>query len=263
MGAASAPSTATGGLAGRVAVVTGGGRGIGRAVVAALAAEGARVMACGRGARPGDLPASVGWTVADVADPAAVAALRQATLASFGRATVLVANAGVQVEKTVTRSTDADWERVIGTNARGVFNACRAFLPDMEAAGGGAIVTLGSVSGAVADPGMALYNASKGFVHALTRSIAVDHGPAVRANAVCPGWIETGMADAAFAVARDPAAARSDALARHAAGRLGRPEDVARAVLWLVSDDAAFVTGQCLTVDGGLTAASPLRPALF
>jgi meso-butanediol dehydrogenase/(S,S)-butanediol dehydrogenase/diacetyl reductase len=110
---------------------------------------------------------------------------------------------------------------------------------------------------------MALYNASKAFVHALTRSIAVDHGPAVRCNTVQPGWIRTGMADDAFVVARDPEAARRDALARHPAGRLGEPADVANAVAWLASDEAGFVTGQCVTVDGGLTAASPLNPGLF
>ena len=110
---------------------------------------------------------------------------------------------------------------------------------------------------------MALYNASKAFVHGLTRSIAVDHGPAVRCNAVSPGWIMTGMADAAFELAGDPAAAKRDALARHPVRRFGAPEDIAKAVLWLASNDAAFVTGQCFTIDGGLTAATPLQPGLF
>ena len=110
---------------------------------------------------------------------------------------------------------------------------------------------------------MALYNASKAFVHGLTRSIAVDHGPAIRGNAVCPGWIMTDMADAAFALAREPEAAKRDALGRHAARRFGMPVDIARAVLWLLSGEADFVTGQRITVDGGLTAASPLQPGLF
>lgn len=139
---------------------------------------------------------------------------------------------------------------------------CRAALPEMTQQGG-VIVNIGSISGVVADPAMALYNASKAFVHGLTRSIAVDHGPAVRCNTIQPGWIVTDMADDAFAVATDPEAARRDALARHPAGRLGRPEDIAAAVAWLASDEASFMTGQCLTVDGGLTAASPLNPALF
>ena len=130
--------------------------------------------------------------------------------------------------------------------------------------GGGSIVNIGSISGHLADPSMALYNASKAFVHGLTRSIAVDHGPeGVRCSAICPGWIMTGMADAAFDLAKDPKHAKADALARHAAGRFGAPEDIANTAAWLLSDEAAFVTGQTFTVDGGLTAASPLQPGLF
>jgi NAD(P)-dependent dehydrogenase (short-subunit alcohol dehydrogenase family) len=176
--------------------------------------------------------------------------------------TLLVNNAGVQIENTVVDTTDDDWEQLVGVNCRGVFTMCRAVLPTMTARGG-VIVNIGSIAGEVADPGMALYNASKAFVHALTRSIAIDHGPAVRCHAIQPGWIDTGMADDAFAVAADRIAAKRDAIARHAAGRLGEPADVAAAVAWLASDDAAFVTGQCFRIDGGLTAASPLRPALF
>ncbi|MEM9716740.1 MAG: SDR family oxidoreductase, partial [Pseudomonadota bacterium] len=105
------------------------------------------------------------------------------------------------MEKTVVESTDADWEAVIGPNCRGVFNMCRAFVPVM---GRGSIINIGSISGHVADPSMALYNASKAFVHGLTRSIAVDHGPQVRCNAICPGWINTGMLEAGFDLAKDP-----------------------------------------------------------
>ena len=244
-------------LAGKRALVTGGGRGIGRAVVDALGGEGAAVTACGRGARPDDLPDGMTWFQVDVSDAAAVHAMAE----ECGPVDILINNAGVQVEKTVVDSTDDDWDLVIGVNCRGVFNCCRAFLPGM--AGGGAIVNIGSISGNLADPSMALYNASKAFVHGLTRSIAVDHGPAVRCNAISPGWIMTGMADAAFELADDPAAARKDALARHAARRFGHPEDIAQAVLWLVDPANSFTTGQCITVDGGLTAASPLQPGLF
>lgn len=250
-------------LEGKIAVVTGGGRGIGRAIVDRFNAEGAVVMTCGRGERPADLADTIGWVTVDVADPQQVGHLQAEVRKNYGTATILVNNAGMQVEKTVTESDDVDWDSVVGANCRGVFNCCRAFIPGMEADVGGSIVNIGSISGVTADPGLALYNASKAFVHGLTRSIAIDHGPVVRCNAIRPGWIMTGMAEAAFAVASDAGQAKRDALARHAAGRFGEPADIAAAALWLVSDEAAFVTGQCITVDGGLTAASPIQPGLF
>ena len=250
-------------LAGKVAVVTGGGRGIGRAIVDAFIANGAQVITCGRGERPADLAAVVHWCSVDVAERHDVEMLRDAALQRFGRVHILVNNAGIQVERTVVSSTDADWDAVMGVNAKGVFMTCRAFIPVLEAAGGGAIINIGSISGQVADPSMALYNASKAFVHGLTRSIAVDHGPKIRCNAICPGWIMTRMVGAAFELARNVQAAKTDALARHPVGRFGRPEDIALAAVWLVSDDSAFATGQTFVIDGGLTAASPLRPSLF
>lgn len=248
-------------LENKTALITGGRRGIGRAIVDAFVAEGARVMTCGRGPRPNDLPVGILWQSTNVASPRDVDHLKMQVDEQFGSLSILVNNAGVQIEKTVLDTTDEDWETLMGVNARGVFLTCRAFIPIMEA--GGAIINIGSISGNIADPGLALYNASKAFVHGLTRSVAVDHGPAVRCNAICPGWIMTDMSEAAFAVARSPEAAEHDAIARHPSGRFGMPSDIAGLSVWLASDEASFATGQCYTLDGGMTAASPLNPGLF
>ena len=248
-------------LKGKSALVTGGRQGIGRAIVDTFVAEGAEVITCGRGGRPDDLPNAVIWQQTDMASNVEVDALKQTVSEAFGSLDILVNNAGVQIEKTVLDTTDEDWDTIMGVNAKGVFLACRAFIPVMNT--GGSIINIGSISGHLADPGLALYNASKAFVHGLTRSIAVDHGPAIRCNAICPGWIMTGMADAAFELSKDPAAAKQDALARHAAGRFGQPQDIANMALWLASDEAAFATGQLFTIDGGMTAASPINTGLF
>ena len=244
-------------LDGKRAVVTGGRLGIGRGIAEAFLSEGADVITCGRGPLPCGLPLAIRWATLDVSDGSQVDGFADLV----GEIDILVNNAGVQAEKTVPESSDADWNLVVGTNARGVFNLCRAFIPRMRERG--SIINIGSISGMMADPQMALYNASKAFVHGLTRSIAVDHGPRIRCNAICPGWIETGMLEAGFSLASDSDAARNDALARHASGRFGAPSDIAAMAVWLASDDAAFATGQCFTVDGGLTAASPVRPGIF
>ena len=251
-------------LSGTAAVVTGGSRGIGRAIVERFLAEGAKVMTCGRGSRPADLPQEVGYETADVSSPADVARLANAAAGALGAIDTLVNNAGLQIEKNVVDSSDEDWDRLMGANAKGVFLCCRAFIPLMASGGGGSIVNIGSTSAQVADPSLALYNASKAFVHGLTRSIAVDHGAqGIRCNAIAPGWIMTEMATSAFDLAGDPQAAQRDALARHPAGRFGEGGDIAAMAVWLASDEAAFATGQVYVVDGGLTAASPLQPELF
>ncbi|MEO1841464.1 MAG: SDR family oxidoreductase, partial [Pseudomonadota bacterium] len=168
--------TGTGQLHNKTAVVTGGSRGIGRAIIEAFISEGARVVTSSRNAPDSDLPEAVHWLQADVSDPTQVDALAEFAVGQLGNIDILVNNAGVQLEKTVVNSTDADWNQLMGTNAHGVFLVCRRFIPIMTASGGGSIINIGSISGEHADPTMALYNASKAFVAGLTRSIAVDHG---------------------------------------------------------------------------------------
>ena len=231
-----------------VAVVTGGSRGIGRAIVERMYADGAQVVTCGRGDRPAYLPDDVRWVRADVARPDDVSRLVADAHDAFGPVSALVNNAGVLVARTVADSTDDDWDQQVGVNCRGVFNTSRAVLPDMTEHGG-VIVNIGSISGVVADLSSALYNASKAFVHALTRSIAIDHGPQVRCNAVLPGWIETDMT----APVRTPEMRtfNDEILARTPAGRWGQSEEVAGAAVFLASRASQFVTGETIRVDGG------------
>ncbi|MEE2804944.1 MAG: SDR family oxidoreductase [Pseudomonadota bacterium] len=244
-------------------MITGGSRGIGRAIVDCFLQEGAAVLTCGRGQRPANLTNTALWVEADITDPHAVSHLVDTARETLGEIHILVNNAGIQIEKTIVDSTDEDWTNVIGTNAKGVFLCCRAFIPILTAAGGGSIINLGSISGQHADASMALYNASKAFVHGLTRSIAIDHGAqGIRCNAISPGWIMTEMVTAAFALADDPKAAHDAALARHPVGRLGTPNDIARTAVWLASDESTFASGQTYIIDGGLVAGSPLQPGL-
>ena len=149
-------------LSGKRALVTGGRQGIGRGIVEAFLAEGAQVMTCGRGPEPAGLPKGVLWVTADVSQGESIEVLQKAVEDNFGGLDILVNNAGVQIEKTVVETSDADWDTLMGANAKGVFLACRAFIP-MMAASGGSIINIGSISGFHADPGLALYNASKGF----------------------------------------------------------------------------------------------------
>ncbi len=246
----------------KTAIVTGGSRGIGHSIVKTLFDDGFNVLTCGRGERPEGLPDRVIWQSADVSKDTDARGLVNQAVDQFGNVDVLVNNAGVQVEKSLLDSTDDDWDLVVGVNCRGVFNMSRACLSLMQKTGGN-IINIGSISGKVSDPSMALYNASKAFVHGLTRSIAVDHGPTVRCNAVQPGWILTDMADDAFNLANDPIKAKEDALSRHPVGRFGTPDDIADIVSFLASDKSHYISGECIAVDGGMTAASPLRPGLF
>jgi NAD(P)-dependent dehydrogenase (short-subunit alcohol dehydrogenase family) len=246
-------------LRGQVAIVTGAGRGIGRAIAERFVAEDALVVAVERdpdslGSLQRACPMGTLLPVAgDASAQVVVDESVRLALATHGRVDILVNNAIAYTEHGVTGTSDADWADTLESGLTAVFRWCRAVLPPMLAAGRGAIVNLASVNQLVANPNLAAYTAAKGGVHALTKQIAVEYGPrGIRCNAISPGLIATERTLAGRS-AHDLA---WDAEA-YPVGRIGYPPDVAAAALFLASDEAAFITGVDLPVDGGLTALAP------
>ncbi len=247
-------------MAGRLAVVTGGASGIGLATARLFAEEGARVALVDRDGAALEA-AAAGWRGSaaplllscDVSDEAAVAEATRTIASRFDApADALVAAAGFSTGRGVLEETLSDWRAVIDANLTGAFLWSRALLPGMIERGGGAIVLVGSQLAFAGGRRNAAYLASKGAVVSLARTMAVDHAPdGVRVNAVVPGAIDTPLLARSFARAPDPEAARARSVARHPLGRLGAAEEVARAILFLASDDASFTTGSCLMSDGG------------
>ncbi|HLY58440.1 MAG TPA: SDR family NAD(P)-dependent oxidoreductase [Stellaceae bacterium] len=238
---------------GRTAVITGGYSGIGAATAACLAAEGAEVWVLDVAAPR--VAIEDRQIAVDVGDFAAVSAAATAILERTGRIDVLVTCAAIVRSGTAYDQDAADWRDVLRINLDGAFNAMRAMLPAMIARRSGAVVHVASDAGLIGQRDQIAYATSKGGVVEMTRSAALDAAPfGVRVNAVCPCFVDTPMMRRWIDAQPDPGAALAEAAAEQLLGRIGRPAEIAAAIAFLASDDAAFITGVNLPVDGGSTA---------
>lgn len=238
---------------GQTVIVTGAGSGIGAAAALIFLAEGATVI--GADLDPAGVPAGCTPVQVDVSKEADVVRLVDEAAAT-GRLDVLCNNAGIGSTADPLSCTVSEWDGVFAVNVRGVFLGTKYALPHMLSAGKGAIVNTASVAGLVGLANRAAYCASKGAVVTFTKQVAVQYaGTGVRCNCVCPGTVDAPWVGRLLDATDDPLSARAALKARQPMGRLGEPEEIAKAIIYLASDDAAFVTGTAFVIDGGLAAA--------
>ncbi|MBS1751554.1 MAG: SDR family oxidoreductase [Bacteroidetes bacterium] len=249
----------------KVIVITGSGAGIGRASALGFAQEGASVIVADinlvAATKTVDLITAAGGTAlpvqTDVSDPESVQKLVKQTLSTYLQVDVLVNNAAVQVNKTAEDTSFEEWNRQLAVNLGGVFLCSKYFLPLLRKTKG-CIINMSSVNGFFVEPTCAGYCATKAAIIGLTKAMAIDHGrEGVRVNCICPGYIDAGLAEGYFQSQADPVKARADAGKLHALGRIGNPGEVGRAAIFLASDDASFITGAALVVDGGFGSGFP------
>ena len=251
-------------LAGKMALVTGGGTGIGQAIAVAFAREGARVAVAGRRSdkleqtlrlirQAGSQALAMECDVTRAADAERSI---QAAEDCFGSVNVLVNSAGTMSVSTIETVSEDDWDRIMSTNVKGPFLMSRAALPAMRRAGGGSIIHIGSVLGVAAIRDRAAYCASKGGVTMLTKAMALDHAQdKIRVNCICPSIVESAMTENLFADTETGRMARERRLATIPLRRFGKPNDIAGLAVFLASDESAWMTGTVIPVDGGVTAA--------
>jgi meso-butanediol dehydrogenase/(S,S)-butanediol dehydrogenase/diacetyl reductase len=247
-----------GSLAGKTAVVTGGGQGIGLGISQAMLAAGAQVLVAQRSPLPGELDDAI-WIEADLAQTDSYSAIAAAAQRLFGGIDILVNNAGFMFEQSLDEMQLEDWNRMLAVNLTAPVFLSKALLPLMRANGGGSIIHIGSIEGLAANPEHAAYCASKGGVHALSKAMAVDLGKdGIRVNAIAPGWIRSDLSDKYINAQKDPDAAWEGLYKMHPAGRIGEADDVGKLAVFLAGEDSTFVTGQVIVIDGGRTSKLPL-----
>ena len=241
-------------LKGRIAVVTGGCGGIGKAVCQRFHAEGAVVYATDVASFDFS-ESNIHVLHHDVGSEEDAKAVMAHVAAEHGRLDVLVNAAGIEIEKTIEETTLDEWNRSFSVNVNGTFLTSKHALPLMRKAGAGSIINFGSYDGFIADPSLAVYCATKGAVHALTRAMACDHGPeGIRVNAVCPGYVNTPMLQSFFGESGDIESLKQAVRDVHPIRSYGEPEDIANLVNWLAGDEARYASGQLWVMDGGLSA---------
>ena len=241
-------------LAGKTAFVTGGSGGIGRAICARFAREGAAVIAADL-VPCGDADDGVEFLRYDVTDEDGCREAFAALAARWDGLDVLVNAAGIEIEQTIEETSLDDWNRIFAINVTGTFLTSKFALPLLRKSAGASVINFGSYDGFIADPGLAAYCATKGAVHALTRAMACDHGPeGIRVNAVCPGYVDTPMLQSFFGESGDIESLKQAVRDVHPLRTYGEPDDIANLVNWLASDEARYASGQLWIIDGGLSA---------
>jgi NAD(P)-dependent dehydrogenase (short-subunit alcohol dehydrogenase family) len=242
---------------GRVALVTGGASGLGRAIVARLASEGAKVVSLDRDAERGAaVAAELGaeFRAGDVTREDDIVAAVEYAMSLTGRLDILCNNAGMQLIAPLHETTNEQWDLVHAVNVRSTFWGCKHALKPMRAARSGAIVNTASISSFMGDPLLPAYTATKHAILGLTRSVGVNYAAeGIRCNCVCPGDMNTPMIEDYFAAQGDPGAARAEVEAAYPVGRIADPEEVAAAVAFLASDDSSFINATEIVVDAGVT----------
>jgi meso-butanediol dehydrogenase/(S,S)-butanediol dehydrogenase/diacetyl reductase len=248
-------------LKGRVALVTGGGRGIGRGIARRFLAEGAKVVIAQRSDIDDELERNpdIALVRVDLSDSSSLSSVVAFTTDRFGKLDILVNNAGIMFSRALEDMVEKEWDLMLNVNLKAPVLLCKHALPEMKKQGGGSIINIGSIEGIGANPSHSAYCASKAAIHGLTRALAVDLGKYnIRCNAIAPGWIQSDLAENYINTQPDPAKAMKALIDLHPAGRIGVPKDIGDAAVFLAGDSAGFLAGQTIVVDGGRTIKLPL-----